>query len=374
MSRIGIDARELEGRPTGVGRYLKNLLTCWSKENSGDSFHLYSRSALEGYPSLSSSWFHLHHLSSRVLQSGFYWEQFVLPPRLKRDKIELFFGPGYSLPLRLKCKGTVTVHDVSFEAHPEWFSPRERLRRRLLCRRAVRRADVVFAVSNFTKEEIIRYYRVPDDKIKVTYNCLDSRFKPIVDAEQLESFRRRLNLTGRILLYTGAILNRRSVPEVIKAFGELVKKFPEATLVLVGENRTYPWIDLPALVASSGLDNKVKLLGYVNDEDLVMFYNIAEIFIYLSSYEGFGLPPLEALACGTPVIVQDTPAVREVFDDTVAMLPQAEVSLIAEAMMELLDNERKREEMIRRAAQLIRKFSCTSTARLTLEHLHKVLA
>ncbi|MFB0519463.1 MAG: glycosyltransferase family 4 protein, partial [Acidobacteriota bacterium] len=216
--------------------------------------------------------------------------------------------------------------------------------------------------------------RVPEDKIKVTYNCLDSRLRPIADVEQLESFRRRLNLTGRILLYTGAILNRRSIPEVIKALGQVVKKFPEATLVLVGENRTYPWIDLLALVDSLELGNKVRLLGYVNDEDLVMFYNIAEIFIYLSSYEGFGLPPLEALACGTPVIIQDIPAVREVLGDTVTMLPRAEVSLIAEAVMELLETERKREEMVRRAAQFIRKFSCTATARLTLEHLHKVLA
>lgn len=373
MSKIGIDARELEGRPTGVGRYLKNLLTCWAKENLEDSFYLYSRSHLGGYPFLSSSLFHLHHFSSRLLQSGFYWEQLILPPHLKRDKIELFFGPGYSLPLRLKGKGAVTVHDVSFEAHPEWFPPRERFRRRFLCRQAVRRADVVFAVSNFTKEEIIRCYRVPEEKVKVTYNCLDSSFRPIADAEQLESFRRRHNLTGRILLYTGAILNRRGIPEVIKAFGEVVKKFPELTLVLIGDNRTYPWIDLPALVASSGLENKVKLLDYVGDEDLVMFYNIAEIFIYLSSYEGFGLPPLEALACGTPVILQDSPAVREVFGNAPMMLPRAEVPLIAEAVIELLDAEGETEEMVRRAAQFIRKFSCTTTARLTLKHLHKVL-
>jgi len=373
MSRIGIDARELEGRPTGVGRYLRNLLSCWVEENLEDSFHLYSRSQLEEYPFLSSPRFHLHHLSSRLLQSGFYWEQVILPPYLKRHKIELFFGPGYSLPLRLKCKGVVTVHDVSFEAHPEWFPPRERFRRKFLCRQAVRRAEAVFADSNFTKEEIIRYYRVPEKKIKVVYICVEPSFRQIADGEALEEFRRRLNLNGRVLLYAGAILNRRSIPEVIKAFGEVAKKVPEATLALVGENRTYPWIDLPAVVASLGLENRVKLLGYVNDVDLVMLYNIAEIFVYLSSYEGFGLPPLEALACGTPVILQDTPVVREVFGNTVTMLPRAEVPLIAEAVIELLDDERKRREMVKRGTQLIRRFSCANSARLTLEHLYRVL-
>ena len=373
MGRIGIDARELEGIPTGVGRYLKNLLSCWAKEGLGDSFYLYSRSHLKGYPFLSTPRFRLHHLSSRFLQSGFYWEQCLLPPHLKRDKIELFFGPGYSLPLRLRCQGAVTVHDVSFEAHPEWFRPRERFRRRFLCRQAVRRADVVFAVSNFTKEEIIRYYKIPEEKVITVYNCLDPRFRPIANDEQLKSFRRRLNLTGKVLLYAGAILNRRSIPEVIKAFGEVAKRVPDVTLVLVGENRTYPWIDLPALVASLGLEDKVKLLGYVNDEDLVMLYNIAEIFIYLSSYEGFGLPPLEAMACGTPAILQDTPAVREVFGNTTMILPGAEVPLITEAVIELLENEGKREEMARRGAQLTNKFSCTTTARLTLEHLHRVM-
>ncbi len=373
MSRIGIDARELEGRPTGVGRYLRNLLSCWAKEDLSDSFHLYSRSPLKGYPFLSSPRLHLRYLSSRLLPSGFYWEQFIVPPHLKRDKIELFFGPGYSLPLRLKCKGAVTVHDVSFEAHPEWFPPRERFRRRFLCRQAVRRAEVVFADSNFTKEEIIRYYKVPEEKIKVVYNCVEPNFRQIADGEALEEFRRRLNLTERVLLYTGAILNRRSIPEVIKAFGEVAKRVPEVSLVLVGENRTYPWIDLPAVVASLGLENRVKLLGYVNDEDLVMLYNIAEIFIYLSSYEGFGLPPLEALACGTPVILQDTPAAGEVFGNTIIMLPRAEVPIIAEAVIELLHDEGKREEMVRRGTQLIRRFSCTTSARLTLEDLHKVL-
>jgi len=373
VSKIGIDARELEGKPTGVGRYLRNLLTYWAKENSRDSLYLYSRSSLKGYPFLSSPQFHLHHFSSRLLQSGFYWEQFILPTHLKEDKVDLLFGPGYSLPFRLKCKGAVTIHDVSFEAHPEWFPPRERLRRRFLCRQAVRRADVVFAVSTFTKEEIIRYYRVPEGKIKVVYNCLDPNFRPIANSEQLASFRRKFNLTERTLLYAGAIFNRRGIPEVIKAFGEVVKKVPEITLVLVGENRTYPWIDLPALIANLSLENKVKLLGYVNDEDLLMLYNIAEIFIYLSSYEGFGLPPLEALACGTSLILQDIPATREVFGNTTTMLPRAEAPLIVEAIIELLGNKGKREEIVRRGAPLIKRFSYNNTARLTLEHLHKVL-
>ena len=373
MGRIGIDARELEGRPTGVGRYLRNLLSCWAEESLRDSFYLYSHTHLKGHPYLASPGFHLHHLSSRLLQSGVYWEQCLLPPYIKRHKIELFFGPGYSLPLRLKCKRAVTVHDVSFEAHPEWFSPRERFRRRFFCRQAVRRANVVLAISNFTKEELIRYYKIPEEKVKTIYLCVDPCFRLMANDEPLESLRRSLNLTGRVLLYAGAILNRRGIPEVIKAFGEVAKRVPDVTLVLVGENRTYPWIDLPALVAGLGLEDKVKLLGYVNDEDLVMLYNIAEIFIYLSSYEGFGLPPLEAMACGTPVILQDTPAVREVFGNNAMVLTRAEVPLIVEAMVELLEDEGKREEMIKRGAQLTKKFSCTTTARLTLEHLHRVM-
>lgn len=346
--RIGVDARELLGATTGVGRYLGELMTRWTARPDADrrEFLLYSPAPL------SVAW---PGVSNRVLPggAGTWWEQTKLGRAIRRDAPDVFFAPAYTAPLGLGMPFAVTIHDVSFTRHPEWFRWRERHRRNLLTRSAARRAGAVITVSEFSRREIAELYAVPPARITVVYNGLTPRPSASVQRE-------------RLVLYAGSIFNRRRVPDLLTGFAQALPSVPSAKLVIVGDNRTWPPQDLLAIAAALGLRESVEVRNYVSDDELDALYRRASAFAFLSEYEGFGLTPLEALSAGLPVLVLDTPVAREIYGDAAVFVPSGDIGAIADALVRLLASDAAGERRAARALPVLARYSWDASAEQTL--------
>jgi glycosyltransferase involved in cell wall biosynthesis len=252
----------------------------------------------------------------------------------------------------------VTIHDVSFAAHPEWFSRREGIRRRVVTARSARRARRVLTVSDFSKREIVRHLGIDPGKVEVIYSGTTALALPAGDmpAEPL-------------VLYVGSIFTRRHVPELVEGFSKLALRHPDARLVLVGDNRTRPRLDLDALIRTSGAAGRISALDYVTGEELSRLYARASAFAFLSDYEGFGLTPLEALAARIPVVALDTEVSREIYGPAACYVDRPAPPLIQDALERVLYDSRERARLLDAAPGVLGRYDWQECAHRTLQAL-----
>jgi len=375
--RIGIDARELSGRATGAGRYLAGLLREWSNGERARSheFVLYAPEPLG--ITLDS-----HRFATRVIPgaSGTWWEQMRLPSVAAADHLDVFFAPAYTAPLRLDVPTVVTIHDLSYVAHPEWFRLREGARRRWLTRATAARARAIVTVSEFSKREIVERLGVSDAKVRVVPQGIDAAVAGLP--------RRRADLAGVTrsaeaegakagdadprLLYVGSIFNRRRVPELIRAVAALARRRSGISLDLVGDNRTFPQQDIDRAIANHGMSGRIRWHRYATEEALRDLYARARAFAFLSEYEGLGMTPLEALAAGIPPVVLDTPAARESLEHAAMYVPiDGDVPAVALALETALFDERARARVLDAAPAALAKYEWPHAARETLAVLER---
>ena len=366
--RIGIDGRELLQKPTGVGRYLFELCNAWRHSDRArhHEFIIYTPTnkplSLPGTELGSTKQKQVHHQSVPGT-GGAWWEQTALRAAVIRDNVNVFFAPAYSAPLRLTMPTVVTIHDVSFLAHPEWFSWKEGLRRRWLADRSINQAEAVISVSRFTRAEILRLYNISSQHVHVVLSGITSLSPILTDTDG----------TPRIL-FVGSIFNRRHLPILIRAFAKVRRSFPDAQLTIVGDNRTHPKQDLTAAILGEDLETSVSLQSYISEARLAQLYRQATVFVFLSEYEGFGLTPLEAMSAGVPVVVADTLVARELYEDAALFVPIANVNATADAIHTLFTDVTVRERQLQRASTLLKKFSWTRAATETLQVLELAAA
>lgn len=367
--RIGIDGRELVSQPTGVGRYLTALCAEWlDHPDHGHHLVIYTPASPDGPPRLAAPLADrpLSRLTHRAIgrHHGTRWEQGQLASVANRDSLDVFFAPAYSAPLLLRIPSVVTMHDVSFAAHPEWFPWREGLRRRWLAGRSMARAAAILTVSEFSKREIVRLYDVASDRIEVIYHGLTSPAAPPAPGPR-----------EPLILYAGSVFNRRHLPTLIRAFAQVRRAVPDAELRIVGANRTYPAQDIRSLAGQHAVADRVTLHSYVPDDQLAALYRRASVYAFLSEYEGFGLPPLEALTAGVPIVVGDTPVAREIYGAAAWFVDPLDATATARAILALLDDpdmdsaSSPRRRLLAHAPAQLARFSWTRAATETMAEL-----
>lgn len=353
--RIGIDARELLGDTTGVGRYLVELVKRWAarEDAARRRFILYAPEPLR-------LTFPPGTIDQRVVGrgTGTWWEQTSLRRAVNADALDAFFAPAYTAPLGIRVPLAVTIHDLSFIAHPEWFRTRERLRRRWLTRHAASRASVVFTDSQFSRAELETRLHVEPGRIRVIPPGAPSSVGRRGPREPL-------------VLYVGSLFNRRRLPDLIAAFAQASPDLPAARLVIVGADRTWPAQDLKAAAAAHGVASRVDLRSYVSETQLADLYGRAAVFGFLSEYEGFGMTPLEALAVGVPVVVLDTPVAREVYGPAAEYVRAGDIPGTAAALRRYLTAAVPAEHVAHAPAVLAR-YSWNRAAVETLEEIERI--
>jgi glycosyltransferase involved in cell wall biosynthesis len=362
--KIGIDCHNLEGVRTGTGRYLMNLLKYWAKENA--EIILYFKNQIPGDIPESKNF------QKKILKSGsnFWFEHVLLSKTIKKDGIEIFFSPSYILPLKIPkgVKTAVAIHDISYEAHPEWYSWQNKILLRWISKRSAKIADIIFTCSEFTKNEILKYYKIKPEKIFVIPLAVDEIFVPYHSIEGTE-----YGIKNRFIFYVGAIFIRRFIPETIEAFEKIAARLPEYQFLISGPNYTHPFIDIDNLIKKTNQEigrEAILYNNHVSDKDLVNLYNGADLFIWLSSYEGFGLPPLEAMACGTPVITTKVTSLPEVVGDAALFVENPkDIDEINHAIYKILSDEKVRNHLIQEGLTQVQKFSWRRTAEETLNKL-----
>ena len=354
--RIGIDARELCGRPTGVGRHLSGLLRAWSADASASNhtFVLYAHEKVS---------IPLRNAELRVIPGspGTAWEQLALPKAAKQDQLAVFFAPGYTAPLLLNTPTVVLVHDISFAAHPEWFRWKEGMRRRWLTRWSSDHAKLVLTVSEAARREITSHFGLPENRVRCIY-------PGVMSWRGMENARME-NAHEPVVLFVGSVFNRRHIPDLIRAFKPIAKSHPAARLEIVGDNRTHPHEDLPAIAAAEGIASHVSIRPYVFDPDLAELYGRARAFALLSEYEGFGHPPLEALGSGVPSVLLDTDIAREVCGAAALYVAKGDIAGTTVALSSLLFDEDVRRRVLEAGPAVLARYSWTRAGAETLAAL-----
>ena len=320
---IGIDAAEAEGRGAGVGRYTQEIAERWIGAASPNRRYVVFARRREALPPGMVEGAEV--VTSEREEGVVRWQQFRLPGLLKRRPVDVLFAPAYAIPIATRTRCVVALHDLSFERYPEEFRFRERWRRRVLARLAARRAARVLTISEFSAQEIHQLYRLPADRVTVSYPGVDRfRFRPHRPDP--------LRPARPFFLAVGTFLRRRHLDVLVQAFAKLPETFSGHELVLVGHDRAQPPLRLQEMATRLGVDARVRIVDHVADAELVNLYRTTALHVSLSAYEGFGLPAAEGLASGAPTLLLDQPLYRELWDGCAHFVDTPAPDEVARAM------------------------------------------
>ncbi|MBL8056712.1 MAG: glycosyltransferase family 4 protein [Anaerolineales bacterium] len=288
-------------------------------------------------------------------------------PDLRRvfPGISLFHATEHLLPVIPGAAGVFTLHDAAYLRFPEHHLLQNRLYLTLMMPRFLRRAERVICVSEFTRQDALRYYRLDPARVRVVLEGVEPRFQPLPDPAATEAVRARYHLPARFILYVGTLEPRKNLGTLLDAYAALRAQFPEVGLVIAG-GKGWLYEAFFERLRASGLEPQVTLTGYVPEDDLPALINCAEVFAYPSVFEGFGLPPLEAMACGVPVVCSHAASLPEVVAEAGVLLPPAEPRAWAEALGRILADPAWRAELAARGRARARTFTWEAAARQTL--------
>jgi glycosyltransferase involved in cell wall biosynthesis len=347
---IAIDGRTIVRQRTGIGVYaerlVRSLLTI-DRKNAYTLFMAQDDPSLQA-PNLTK----VLLPGSTTIGPNRIWENLVLPRFLSRHAVDIYFSPGYLLPFVYRsrlARGSkrgpllvVTIHDLVSYHYPETFTRKMRVWQKLFVRNAVRVADCVLTISEATKRDLHHFYQIPDDIVKVGYLTVDKRFQPTTDSALLERVQTAYELPAKFILYVGTLEPRKNVGRLAAAYARLPEQLREEYgLVLAGRPGWY-FEEIKREITALGLRDQIRILGYVSLSDLPTLYTLASVFAYPSLYEGFGIPPLEAMACGTPVICSRSSSLPEVIGDAGILVDPLNVDEISTQLQRLLQDENLR--------------------------------
>ncbi len=377
--KIGIDANEANSdRRVGIGQYAYHLLKNiheFIRDDKNIQINIYLKNhPKKDLPTVTNNWKYL------VFGPKFLWTQLALPVRLilEEDKPKVFFSPTHYAPRFCPCSRAISVMDLSYLQYPEMFLKKDLWQLKNWTSYSVRKSQKIFTISKFSKEEIISNFKVNEDKIIVTYPGYDKElFKPLNDSKKLVEtniFLKKLyGIRGKFILYVGTIQPRKNILNLVKAFDELKKdsKNSNLQLIIVGK-RGWLYEEIIDKINKYNFKKDIIMSDYISDDTLIKLYQCAICLVLPSYYEGFGLPVIEAMACGCPVAVSNTSSLPEIVGDAGLTFYPDNIQDITAKLELLISNEAVRRHYIQTGLLHVKKYDFKNCAKKTLEVLLKL--
>jgi len=346
----------------GIGRYVRELVAALFKLETRLDYRLFAASPAP-LPALP---FHVKRLPfhDRWLMRVWHRARIPFPVELITGPIDLYHSPDFALPpTRPRTRTLLTVHDLSFERDPDSADDHLRAFLSRVVPRSVARADHVLADSQATKEDLIELWGTRADKVTVLYCGVDARFRPVTDAAALAAVRARYGLgQGPFILSVSTLQPRKNYRRLVQAFAPLAARYPELNLV-IGGGKGWRYDEILAEPERLGIGGRVLFPGFIAEDDLPALYSAAEVMAYPSLYEGFGLPVLEAMACGTPVVASNRSSLPEVTADAGLQVDPLDIDALTEGLAALVEDTALRHDLATRGLAWARQFSWDRAAR-----------
>ncbi|MGI8424271.1 MAG: glycosyltransferase family 4 protein [Chloroflexota bacterium] len=343
---VGINAQKLfvsrDYRNAGISRYIQGITSRLPGVPGAERFRLYTNQELRTWPGVEGP--RLRVLPASIPTTSpvirILWEQIVLPTLVLRDHLDLLHCPLNVQPIASACPVVLTIHDLTFIRFPERFSRVKQRYLSVLTRYSARRARRILADSAATRDDVVAAFGIPADRVDVVYSACDPDFQPVdpgnrEHADGLAAFRQRHGLPEHFVLYLATLEPRKNVDRLVHAYARLVKRGFQHALVLAG-GKGWGYETIYRAIEEHGLRDRVILPGYVSREEQPRWYTAADLFVYPSQYEGFGLPPLEAMACGVPVVTSNSSSLPEVVGSAGITVNVDDVEALADAMATVL--------------------------------------
>ncbi|HEX5430169.1 MAG TPA: glycosyltransferase family 1 protein [Patescibacteria group bacterium] len=366
--KIGMEAERANlPNPTGVERFASELIANLSKLDTENQYLLYFRTQpMEQFKSLPANFVR------RVIPFPKFWTQTRLALELLLHPVDVFFLPIQALPFVHPRKSVIVVHDIAYEFFPDAFPRFMRFYLKLTTRFGVRAARKIIAVSESTKSDLVKTYKLSPDKISVVHLGVDSKFAPL-PYEQTQKVLDKYNLSyKKYILFLGTLQPRKNISRLVDAYITLRQQYHIEEKLVIAGGRGWLWEPIESKLNQSRISGSVVHLGYVDEQDKQALYNGAVLLTLPALYEGFGLPPLEAMACGTPVVVSNISSLPEVVGDAGVLVDPNSAEKIAEGILKVLSDKSLQAELGKNGIARAKQFTWERTAAQTLAVLESL--
>ncbi|MEM7032550.1 MAG: glycosyltransferase family 1 protein [Chloroflexota bacterium] len=375
QQHIGLNAQLLSlgqnYRGAGISWYIYNLLTYLGQDDADLAYTAFlNEKQFKPGPNMQARFspFSTHNPLARIL-----WEQTLQPIALKQQEVDLFHALAFAAPLTTHCPFVVTIYDLSFRHFPEAFRPFNRFYLNTLTSLTAKRAARIITISESTRQDVMRFYSVDPNRVQTIYCGVDDSFQPL-PSRDIDAFKTKHNLPDRFILFLGTIEPRKNVVGLLKAYAVWIQRDAAAPLLVVGGGKGWYYQQVFEWVEKLGLQDRVRFPGYLPQADLRLWYNAANIFVYPSLFEGFGLPVLEAMACGTPVITSNVSSLPEVAGDAAVLIDPHNTDALSAAMEQVYSQPTTQQTMAEKGLRQRVRFSWQKTATETRKVYQTVLA
>ena len=376
---IGIDARFAVGLRRGVGNYTLNLIKCLADDDDYNRYILYTDK--EDTENILPR---KRNFQTKKLSSASYpvWEQILLPLQVKQDGVNLLHCTANTAPLLLShaVKLISTIHDVSYlkpysviPKSPFIYQRLGRIYRRNIVPRSIRRSSAIITVSEFAKKDILAHISaLSEEMVSITYEAMNNVFR-VIDKEQAISFvKKKYGIMGKYILNVGGGDPQKNTAFLIRNFLELKRERKIMVKMVIVGIPDHRKADVYKDLKNSDLESEVVFIDFAGENDLVHLYNSAEAFVFPSLYESFGIPSLEAMACGTPIIASDSGAIPEIVGDAALMINPKNGDEFKASLLSLLENKDFKNDLINKGFKQVKRYSWKKMAECTLDTYRKV--
>lgn len=357
--KIGFSARGLSVPSGGVRQFITSIVPALTRNIDQDELIVFYNSSK--YSGLAPD-------CREIVIEGrnrIWWDFVLFPRQIKKNGVDAVIFPKNVIPFFTGSVNFVVVHDMAyFDRKLGAYPLPDTIYMRSLIPQSIRRAAGVFAVSEHTKKDVIHYTGCAEEKITVAYEAADRIYQPIADRNILQDISRKYDLPEQFILYVGSLSPRKNTPTLLKAFASVKDRVPHSLVITASKS----WKDrnVYELIKKLGLQSRLVKLGYVETEDMPVLYNLANVYIYPSVYEGFGLPVLEAMQCGCPVIASNTTSIPEVAGDAAMLIEPLDVKAWADSIYQVITDKKLRDEMVKKGFARAKEFSWDKCAKCML--------